>query len=77
MLQVQEQFWNFPRTNGVSKMKTRYKILIIASIAFFIYWPVIPLVALSCMQITENEICYEIARLRIPITVDGVWNDVG
>jgi len=47
-------------------MKTRYKILIIAAIAFFIYWPVIPLVALSCQQLTDEEICFDIASLRIP-----------
>jgi len=57
-------------------MKTRYKILIIIVIVFVIYWPGIPLVALSCMQITDDEICFDIAELRIPITVDrGVWNN--
>jgi len=57
-------------------MKTRYKILIIAAIAFFIYWPVIPLTALSCQQLTDDEICFDIARLRItnPFPVDG-WED--
>jgi len=55
-------------------MKTRFKILIIISITFFIYWPGIPLIALSCIQMTENEFCYDIARLRIPITVNGIWN---
>jgi hypothetical protein len=47
-------------------MKTKYKIAIIASVALFIYWPVIPLVALSCQQLTDDEICFDIARLRIP-----------
>ena len=46
-------------------MKTKYKILIIGAIAFIIYWPGIPLVALSCQQITDDEICFDIASLRI------------
>lgn len=57
-------------------MKTRYKILIIISTAFFIYWPGIPLVALSCQQLTDDAICFEIAKLRIynPYT-DDLWDD--
>lgn len=57
-------------------MKTRYKIIIIILTAFFIYWPVIPLVALTCQELTNNEICFDIARLRIPVYVsDDLWND--
>ncbi len=57
-------------------MKTRFKILIIISIAFFIYWPIIPLAALSCQQLTDDEICFDIAKLRIPNPCpDDIWND--
>lgn len=59
-------------------MKTRYKIILIALIAFFVYWPGIPLAALSCQQITEDEICFDIASLRItyPYTED-IWDNPG
>ncbi len=57
-------------------MKTRYKILIIVLIAFFVYWPGIPLAALSYQQITEDKICFDIASLRItnPYTEDHIWD---
>lgn len=54
-------------------MKTRYKILIIGLTVFCIYWPGIPLVALTCQQITDDKICFDIARLRITIPAS---NDV-
>lgn len=57
-------------------MKTGYKILIIEIIAFFIYWPGVPLAALSCQQITDNKICFNIPSMRIPnhYTAD-IWDD--
>jgi len=57
-------------------MKTRYKILIIVLIAFFVYWPGIPLAALSCQQLTDDEICFDIASLRITNPYnDDIWDD--
>jgi len=57
-------------------MKTEYKILIIALIAFFVYWPGIPLAALSCQQLTDDEICFDIASLRITNPYpDDIWDD--
>jgi hypothetical protein len=60
-------------------MKTKYKILIIVAIAIFVYWPVISLVALTCQSLeTDETICFDIARLRIPnpYPVD-VWTSNG
>ena len=58
-------------------MRTRYKILIIVSIVIFVYWPVIPLVVLTChsSEIDEN-ICFSIAQLRIPNSYPAdIWDD--
>ncbi len=61
------------------KMKTKYKILIIAVVVFFIYWPGIPLIAIGCQSITSDEICFDIASLRIPNPVPSsdVWDNGG
>lgn len=60
----------------VESIKNRYKILIIVLIAFFIYWPGIPLISLSCHQIKDDGVCFDIAQLRISMYgSDGIWND--
>lgn len=59
-------------------MKIKYKVSIIITITVFIYYPITPIVALSCKELTDNTICFDIAKLRLHNpNASYIWNQGG